>query len=387
MKIAIVAGELSGDALGAELITALRARCPDVQVSGIGGEAMIAQGFESFYPLRDLSVMGLVEVIRHYPRLRRMLYALRDRWVNDPPDVFIGIDSPDFNLRLARLLKLHGISTAHYVSPSVWAWRRYRLRGIAQACDLMLTLFPFEAHFYRQHGIPVVYVGHPLADQVPLQVDAEMKHAKSALGFTTEQPVVALLPGSRLSEVKQLGRVLLETAEEIKRQCKTAAFVLPAATPELHDLLSQNDSTQFNALSLTLLQGQSRLALAAADVVVVASGTATLEAMLLKKPMVVAYRLHPLTYWLARRLVSVDWVSLPNLLANTGLVPEYLQDQATPQHLSQAVLHWLQHPQRVAEIKQQFLYLHQQLRQNASEQAATAIFNHFKLGKFSAKHP
>ncbi len=372
MHIGIIAGELSGDILGAGLIQALRARYPNALIEGIGGPKMLAAGFKSHYPLETLSVMGLVEVLKHYPRLKKCRDSLRDHFLQHPPDVFIGIDAPDFNLGLEYALKSAGITTVHYVSPSVWAWRQYRLRKIARACDLMLTLFPFEATYYQRHQIPVQFVGHPLADDIPLQVDKLA--ARIHLGLPHQGILVALLPGSRRNEIRQLGSRFLQTACWLLARRSDLRFIMPLAPhPHLKTLLTQQIAEIAPDLPLTLLDGQSREAMAAADVVLMASGTATLEAMLLKRPMVVAYRTAELTYWLAKWLVHIPYFSLPNLLAQEALVPEFLQHQVTPEKLGAACLQWLENPDQVALLQKRFTDLHHQLRRSANQEAADAV--------------
>jgi len=373
MHIGIIAGEMSGDILGAGLIHALRASHPDALIEGIGGAKMLAAGFHSHYPLETLSVMGLVEVLKHYPRLKKCRDSLRDHFLQNPPDVFIGIDAPDFNLGLEYALKAAGIPTVHYVSPSVWAWRQYRLRKIARACDLMLTLFPFEAEYYQRHNIPVRFVGHPLADDTPLQTDKQA--ARSSLGLATDGVWIAILPGSRRNEVQQLAPPFLETARWLLAQRSDLRFIVPLANANLKTLLNQPIAKIYPDLPLTLLAGQSREAMAAADVVLTASGTATLEAMLLGRPMVVAYRAAELTYWLAKLLVHIPFFSLPNLLAGERLVPEFLQGEVTPENLGTAVLHWLDNLAEVETLQARFSELHRRLRLSASEQAGAAVLD------------
>jgi lipid-A-disaccharide synthase len=373
MHIGIIAGELSGDLLGAGLIRVLRASYPDALIEGIGGPQMLEAGFHNHYPLETLSVMGLVEVLKHYPRLKKCRDSLRDYFLQHPPDVFIGIDAPDFNLGLEFALKTAGIPTIHYVSPSVWAWRQYRLPKIARACDLMLTLFPFEADYYIQHNIPVQFVGHPLADQIPLQTDKQI--ARKNLGLPAEGLWVALLPGSRHNEVKQLGPDFLKTALWLRQQRPDLHFIVPLANPGLKKFFSQQRTDIAPDLPITLLDGQSHQAMAVADVVLMASGTATLEAMLLKRPMIVAYRLNPLTYWLAKRLVHIPYFSLPNLLAQQPLVPEFLQTEVIPEKIGQYMLEWLENADKVVKLQTRFTELHHHLRRNASQQAATAILS------------
>ncbi len=373
MRIGIIAGELSGDLLGAGLIHALRTQYPDALIEGIGGPKMLAAGFQSHYPLDILSVMGLVEVLKHYPRLKKCHNSLRDYFLQQPPDVFIGIDAPDFNLGLEQALKTAGIPTVHYVSPSVWAWRQYRLRKIARACDLMLTLFPFEADYYKRHNIPVRFVGHPLADKIPLQTHQQA--ARNHLDLPLENRWIALLPGSRYHEVRQLGPPFLQTARWLLTQRPNLRFIVPLANNRLKNLFSQQMTQIAPHLPLKLLEGQSHEAMAAADVILMASGTATLEAMLLKRPMVVAYKTALLTYWLAKGLVHIPYFSLPNLLAQDRLIPEFLQYQVIPEKLGAAVLHWLEHPNQVEKLQHHFTELHHSLRLSANQQAAAAVLS------------
>jgi lipid-A-disaccharide synthase len=372
MHIGIIAGELSGDLLGAGLIQTLRTHHPDALIEGIGGPQMLAAGFASHYPLETLSVMGLVEVLKHYPRLKKCRDHLRDHFLNHPPDVFIGIDAPDFNLGLEYTLKTANIPTIHYVSPSVWAWRQYRLPKIARACDLMLTLFPFEADYYHQHHIPVQFVGHPLADKILLETDTQA--ARKRLNLPTEGIWIALLPGSRQNEVDQLGIPFLETAKWLLSQRPNLRFIVPLANSRLKQRFTKQLTEIGTNLPITLLEGQAYEAMAAANVVLMASGTATLEAMLLKRPMVVAYRLNQLTYWLAKHFVRVPYIALPNLLAQEALVPEFLQHQVIPEQLGTAILHWLENPEQVQFLQKRFLELHHHLRCDANQQAATAVF-------------
>lgn len=379
MHVAIVAGELSGDLLGAGLMTALRVRDPQLRFTGVGGPAMLAQGFQTVAPMERLAVMGLVEVLRHLPDLLALRRQLYRQFIANPPLAFVGIDAPDFNLGLERRLRAHGIPTVHYVSPSVWAWRPWRVRKIARAVDLMLTLFPFEAAFYQKHGVPVRTVGHPLADTIPLRSDPAA--ARQALGLPApdEAPVIALLPGSRLGEISRLGPLLLDTAMWLHDRRSDLRFVLPAATSPLHEVLAEMQADRAPGLPLTLVQGQSRAVVAAADVVALASGTATLEAMLLKRPMVVAYRVAPMTAWLARRLVRVSHFALPNLLAGRELVPEFIQEAATVENLGPAILRWLDGPLARDRLTAEFDVLHDLLRRDASRQAADAIMELLRL--------
>ncbi|MDG4606239.1 MAG: lipid-A-disaccharide synthase [Candidatus Contendobacter sp.] len=373
MHVALVAGELSGDLLGAGLIAALKARYPHAHFTGIGGPEMLAQGFQSVVPMERLAVMGLVEVLRHLPELLGIRHRLYQRLRSDPPAVFIGIDAPDFNLTLERRLRACGIPTVHYVSPSVWAWRPWRVRKIARSTDLMLTLLPFEAAFYQDHGVPVRYVGHPLADAIPMRNDSVAARQALGLALPADARIVALLPGSRMGEVSRLGALFLDTAAWLCAQRPDLHFLLPAATPRLYAMLAGMRTERAPTLPLTLIQGQSRTAMAAADGVLLASGTATLEAMLLKRPMVVAYRVAPITAWIARRLLTISRFAWPNLLAERELVPEFIQDAATVENLGSAMLRWLDDATACAQLTVEFDALHTLLRRDASGQAADAI--------------
>jgi lipid-A-disaccharide synthase len=369
LRIGIVAGETSGDILGAALIAAVKERVPTAVFIGIAGPRMVKQGCEALFPAEKLAVMGLVEVLGHYRELSSIRKQLIQRFLADPPDVFVGIDAPDFNLGLEGILKRAGILTAHYVSPSVWAWRRYRLKKIARNVDMMLTLFPFEAAFYEEQQIPVRYVGHSLADTIPLEVDRA--GARRELGLPQEGEVVALLPGSRMTEVRMLGEVFIAAAERLHARRPRLRFVAPLATAATQELFSAQ--LRGYELPITILEGQSQQALAAADAAMVASGTATLEALLLKCPMVMAYRLKPLTYWLAKRMVKVAYFSLPNLLAQRALVPELIQDMATPQALAEAVQTHLDEKRGTALLVAQFREIHLALRKDAARQAAAEV--------------
>ncbi|MAB96900.1 MAG: lipid-A-disaccharide synthase [Pseudomonadaceae bacterium] len=366
LRVALVAGEASGDILGAGLMQALKLRHPQVEFIGVGGPRMQAQGLEPIFPMERLSVMGLVEVLGRLPELLSRRRDLIKTLIAAKPDVFIGIDAPDFNLGLELKLRQAGIKTVHYVSPSVWAWRQKRVLKIRDACDLMLTLFPFEAQFYDEHQVPVRFVGHPLADEIPLQAD---RHgAREALGLAHDAPVIALMPGSRGGEVGRLGALFLDAAERLRALRPGIQFVLPCASRErreqLEAMLADRD------LALTLLDGRSHEALAACDAVLIASGTATLEALLYKRPMVVAYRVAPLTYSILKRLVKSPYISLPNLLAKRLLVPEMIQDAATAEALAQTVSPLLDGGEVQTEG---FDQIHRSLRCDASKQAADAV--------------
>jgi lipid-A-disaccharide synthase len=371
MRIALVAGEPSGDVLGAGLITALRARFPQAQFEGIGGERMQAQGLDSLFPLEDLAVMGLVEVLAHLPRLLHIRRSLRRRFTGLPPDVFIGIDAPDFNLPLEQTLRTQGVRTVHYVSPQVWAWRPGRVRTIARAVNLMLTLLPFEAAFYQTHRVPVRYVGHPLADEIPLHSDRAA--ARQQLGLEPAGRWLALLPGSRLGEVQRLVPLFLAVADWLRERQPDLRFIIPSASDPIHAYLSERLTALPVPLPVVLVRGQARAVLAAADGVLVASGTATLETLLVKRPMVVAYRVAPLSAWLARRLIRVPWFALPNLLAGRLLVPEFIQEAATVDHIGPALWRLMQDEAACQLQQAAFVELHGELRRAASVQAAAAI--------------
>jgi len=371
-KIALIAGEASGDLLGAGLIAALRARFPGAVFAGVGGTAMRAAGLEAWHDASELAVMGLAEVLRHLPRLLRLRRRLRTRLLDWQPDVLIGIDAPDFNLGLERWLKQRGVRTVHYVSPSIWAWRQGRAANIGRCADLVLCLFPMEPAIYAQHGVNARFVGHPLADTLALAPDRMA--ARKALDLPADAPILALLPGSRLGEIERLGAVFVQAAARVAAQVPGLMVVIPAATPACHAAIS----THLDAQALPcgrLVHGQSRAAMVAADVVLVASGTATLEALLAKRPMVVAYRLSALTAWLARRLklLKTECYSLPNVLAGEMIVPELMQEACTAEGLSEAILHWFNTPEAVAALQPRYLELHQMLRKHASTAAAAAI--------------
>ncbi len=370
VHIAIVVGEASGDLLGAGLIRELRRRFPAAEFSGIGGPRMLAEGFHSFFPQDRLAVMGLVEPLKRLPELLRIRRFLRDHFTQHPPALFVGIDSPDFNLTLEGQLKAVGIPTAHYVSPSVWAWRQKRVEKIARSVDLMLCFLPFEAEFYQRHQVPVEFVGHHLADTIPLVADKSA--ARASLHLPESARVVALMPGSRASEVEQLGKLFLQAALICHQQDAAIEFVIPAANPEryrqLHLLLAHYTDARIH-----LINGQSHTVMAAADVVLMASGTTTLEAMLFKRPMVIAYRLAWLSWMILSRLVKTPYVGLPNIIAGRELVPELLQDKATPDNLAAEVMRYFTEPKRVAELQHTFTELHQLLKRDASKRAADAL--------------
>ena len=365
LRIALVAGEASGDILGAGLMRALKAQHPAVEFIGVGGPLMQAEGLTSYFPMERLSVMGLVEVLGRLRELLARRKLLIQTLIEEKPDVFIGIDAPDFTLNIELELRQAGIKTVHYVSPSVWAWRQKRVLKIREGCDLMLTLLPFEARFYEEKGVPVRFVGHTLADTIPLQADRAA--ARAELGLP-DGPLVALMPGSRGGEVGRLGALFFDAAERLQALKPGIRFVLPCASPQRRAQIET--LLEGRTLPVTLLDGQSHLALAACDAVLIASGTATLEALLYKRPMVVAYRLAPLTFWILKRMVKSPYISLPNLLAQRLLVPELLQDDATPQALAQTLLPLIYGGE---EQTRGFDDIHRTLRRDASNQAADAV--------------
>lgn len=371
MRIYLVAGELSGDILGAGLMQALKRRHPDAEFRGIGGPRMLAEGLHSLYPLETLSVMGLVEVLKHLPELIKVRRHLRRDALAWQPDAMIGIDAPDFNLGLERQLRVTGIPTAHYVSPSVWAWRQGRVKSIAQSVDAMLTFLPFEAAFYARHEVPVAFVGHPLADELPLVNDRQV--ARSALGLSPTAPLLALLPGSRSNEIRFLGPTFLDSVAWLRERIPNLQVIVPAASParreELEALLADHPARDI----VVLCDGESRQAMTAADAVLLASGTAALEAMLCHRPMVVAYKMASATHWLAKRMVKTDWISLPNLIAQETLVPELVQDAASHEAIGAALLEWLDDDAKRQAMEARFAALHATLQRGASERAAEAI--------------
>jgi lipid-A-disaccharide synthase len=368
----MVAGEPSGDLLAAPLIAALNARRPGVRFGGIGGPRMQALGFETSYPMDKLAVRGYVEVLRHLREIAEIRRQLFSRMLADPPSLFIGIDAPDFNLDLEERLKRTGVPTIHYVSPSIWAWRAWRMRKIARSVTHMLALFPFEAPLYEKAGVAVTYVGHPLADEIPLLVNKE--EARVQLRLPRGKRVIALLPGSRKSELHYMAETFVKTARRLHEEIQDVHFVCPTASRETRDLFEA--ALRFHAggeLPLTLLFGHSHEALAAADLALVASGTATLEAALLKTPMVIAYRMAPVTATLMWHMRRLPYVGLPNILAGEFLVPEFLQNKATPGALSAAVISLMQDAERQRRQIEKFREIHVSLRQNAAEKAADAV--------------
>jgi lipid-A-disaccharide synthase len=374
MRIASVAGEASGDLLGAQLVSALSERRAGLSFHGIGGPRMTGRGFESLYPMEKLAVRGYVEVLRHYREIMGIRRSLLSRLLEERPSLFIGIDAPDFNLDLEYRLKAAGIPTIHYVSPSIWAWRRWRLKRIARSVSHMLVLFPFETEIYRQAGVPVTYVGHPAADTIPLAVDKAA--AREQLRLPPGKLIVALLPGSRQSELRYMADAFVQAAKRVHAQTQDVHFVCPTASRPTRDLFEEaihrNEGTE---LPLTLMFGHSHEALAAADLALVASGTATLETALLKTPMVIVYRMSPLTWKIMRRMLYLPYVGLPNILAGEFLVDELLQDAATPEALANALLALMRDAPRQRRQVERFTEIHHTLRQDNATKAAEAVLS------------
>jgi lipid-A-disaccharide synthase len=372
IRVAMVAGEASGDLLAAHLIAAIRRHLPDAEFVGIGGPKMEAAGFDAWWPAEKLAVRGYAEVLRHYREITGIRRRLLARLHAERPDVFIGVDAPDFNLWLEGRLKTEGIPAIHYVSPSIWAWRGGRIGKIRKAITHMLALFPFEPEIYREQGIPVSYVGHPLADMIPLEQDRE--GARERLNVSDAGPLFALLPGSRQSELQYMAEVFVETARKLHARFPQSVFLVPLASRETRALF-ENALWKRGAqdLPFKLLFGHAQDALAACDAALVASGTATLEAALLRAPMVIAYRMSPWSWWLMRRMRYQPWVGLPNILARRFVVPEFLQDDASADNLAQALTNLVLDRGIRATIERVFASLHRELRQGTAEKAAAAI--------------
>jgi len=371
-RIAFVAGEASGDLLGAHLLGALGERRAGLTFNGIGGPRMDARGFDTWYPIEKLSVRGYVEVLRHYREIMGIRRALLARLLEDRPRLFIGVDAPDFNLDLEYRLKAEGIPTIHYVSPSVWAWRRGRIRRIARSVSHMLVLFPFETEIYRNAGVPVTYVGHPVADTIALEVDKAA--AREQLRLPPGKLIVALLPGSRQSELRYMADSFVQAASRFHAQIRDVHFVCPTASRPTRDLMQEaihrNGALE---LPLTLMFGHSHEALAAADLALVASGTATLETALFKTPMVIAYKMSPITWKIMRRMLYLPYVGLPNILAGEFLVDELMQEAATPEALSDALLALMRDAPRQRRQVERFAEIHHTLRQDNASKAAEAV--------------
>lgn len=370
----LVAGEASGDVLGAGLIAELRQRFPQAEFAGIGGPAMRAAGLDAWHDSQELAVMGLAEVLSHLPRLLRLRAALRKRVLAWKPDVFIGIDAPDFNLGVEKWLKRRGVRTVHYVSPSVWAWRQGRAAKIGRSADRVLCLFPMEPPIYAKHGVDARFVGHPLADAIPIHPDRLA--ARHAMAMPEHVPVLALLPGSRLGEIEKMLPLFLRAAELIAGNLPTLQILLPAANAQCDAAIREHLAPQpALAARVRVLDGDAQRAMIASDTVLLASGTAALEGMLCKRPMVVGHRISPTTYRIvtAFKLLKTRYVSLPNVLADAPLIPELLQDDCTPEKLAAACLRWLGQPEAVNALLPKFVDIHAQLRRDASARAADAV--------------
>lgn len=368
--VAMVAGETSGDLLAGLLLDGLRARWPGLQAGGIGGPQMVRRGFDAWWPSDRLAVRGYVEVVRHYREIIGIRKQLKARLLKTPPDIFIGVDAPDFNLDLELALKEQGVKTVHFVSPSVWAWRPERVEKIRRSVDHVLCIFPFEPALLERHGIAATYVGHPLASVIPMEPDRAA--ARRELGLGADDQVVAILPGSRKSEIQYLASRFFEAAALVKRARPAIKFVVPAV-PVLRDQIAGAARAAGMSADVEIVTGQSHVALAACNVTLIASGTATLEAALFKRPMVIAYNMNWLSYQIMRRKKLQPWIGLPNILCQDFVVPELLQDEATPQALADALMQWLDAPEKIASLQQRFSALHVQLQRDTSQLAANAI--------------
>ena len=382
MKIGLVAGEASGDHLGAGLIHAIRERVPSATFEGVAGQEMIAAGCEPWENAETLAVMGLIEPLKVLPKLLRLRRALVKRWLESPPDVFVGIDAPDFNLGLERRLKDAGIPSVHYVCPTVWAWRQGRIKTLRRSVDRVLCIFPFEKSFCIEHGVDAVFVGHPKADAALKQVD--MQSAKSALGLDEATRYIAVLPGSRTSEVSRLGPMFAGAARLLADKHPELGFITPVATPRLRSMIEQHVAAEGISDRFTVTNGNSQRVMSAADVVLLASGTASLESALLCKPTVAAYKVSALTAAIVRTfgLIKVDRYAMPNLLTETPYVPEFIQGDATPDALAGAVDEFLSNPAAVAGVADRFAKLRSELALNADQRAAEAVLS---LGKDATK--
>lgn len=372
-QVGMVAGEVSGDLLAGLLLAGMKRRWPGLRAYGIGGPRMAAQGFQALWQHERLAVRGYVEVLRHYREIVGIRRQLRERLLADRPPLFVGVDAPDFNLDLEADLKARGLRTVHFVCPSVWAWRAGRIDKIRRSADHVLCIFPFEPELLAQHGIPATYVGHPLADVIPVQADRAS--ARRTLGLQDDDEVLAVLPGSRASEIRYLADAFFEAAARVQRArpgLKLLVPALPALRPAIESA-ARRAGLREDAGGLRVLEGHSHLALAACDLTLIASGTATLEAALFKRPMVIAYRMNAISWQIMKRQALQPWVGLPNILLREMAVPELLQHQATPERLAQAVLDWLQSPERMAAVQARFATLHDTLRRDTPTLATDAI--------------
>lgn len=372
LRIGMVAGEPSGDVLAAGMVAELKRQYPDAIIEGIGGPHMQENGFHSLFDMETLSVMGLVEVLSHLPAILKVKKQLLAHFEQNPPDIFVGIDAPDFNLRVEKALKAKGIKTIHYVSPTVWAWREKRIHKIAKATNRVLGLFPFEQQVYDKYQVPYTFVGHTMADTIDFEPDQQA--ARTSLGLSADTPVLAVLPGSRRGEVETLLPVFLETIEAIHKKRQDIVFVIPAANEhrflQIQEKLKAFDDAA-TRLPIKITQGTARDAMIASDVILLASGTATLEAMLCKRPMVAAYKLAPMTYKIMQRIYKAPFFTLPNLLANEAIIPELLQDDVNAENMSNRLLNFFESDN--SALISRFTDLHHTLKCNADKTAAKAV--------------
>ncbi len=374
IKIAMVAGEASGDQLGVHLMDAIRQKLPNAQFFGIGGAKMCGQGFDSWFPIEKIAVRGFVEVVRHLREISKLRGQLKSRLSKEKPDIFIGIDAPDFNFNIEKHLKNQGVPAVHYVSPSIWAWRASRINKIKRSVSKILTLFPFEPEIYEEKHIPVAYVGHPLADILP--VEDQRGKMRELLKIPEDRPVFTLLPGSGRGELHYMADTFIETAREIFSRQPEALFLVPLVTRETRDLFEMAIFKKEAAnYPFRLLFGHAHEAMAAADVVIVASGTAALEAALAKRPMIVVYKMAKWTHKIVKALYRLPYVSLPNILAGKFVVPEFIQEDATPKNIAQAALNVYQDKAARTALAEHFAHLHLELKQNTAERAAVAILD------------
>lgn len=366
----LVAGEESGDILGADLILALKQSYPDASFVGIGGARMISAGMKSFFPMERLSVMGFIEPLKRLPELLNIRSYLKQYFIQHKPTVFIGIDAPDFNLSLEQSLKSHGVRTVHYVSPTVWAWRKRRIFKIKKAVDRMLCLFPFEQQIYHEHQIPITFVGHPLADAIPLE--SSQMDARAVLGLPTDVKIVAILPGSRAQELRYLADDFIQTARWLKNKNPEIIFISPSAN-ERTDQQFKESLSMYPDIQIKQYDGNARTVMAAADVILTVSGTASLEAMLVKRPTIVAYKMSSLGFALAKMIIKIPYIALPNLLAGKLLMKEFVQNDVNPEAMGNVILSYLESPHLSQQDYQAFLELHKALKKNAGLTAASAI--------------
>jgi len=373
LRIGIVAGEESGDLLGANLIEAVKEKISDVEIVGIGGDQLTKAGCKTLYPMEKLSVMGIVEVFSRYFELLSIRKGLKKYFLDNPPDVFIGVDAPDFNFSLERILRKAGIKTVHYVSPSIWAWREYRLKKIAHSVDLMLTLFPFEVDYYVTNNIPAIFVGHPLAEKINLKPDKNA--ARDRLKLPADKRIIAIMPGSRKNELEKLVEPFIHTAARCKVKKDDLCFIAGLTNEDMGYIFSNSLKQIAPNFPIKVIIGKALDVMEAADVILLASGTVALEAMLLKRPMVVAYKLNKITYEIAKRLVRIPYVSLPNILARELIIPECLQSQCTPEILCNELMKWIDNEQSVIQLEQKFLEIHQKIKAPSRELIGNAVLD------------